>query len=201
VTPEDIRRALDGERRGMAELVARLRPVIHAEVARTLLPSAASSKRDTRQDCCDLVQDVFVALLAREGAVLRSWDPERGAKLETFVRTIARRYVLGVLRTQSRNPYAIEPIDHERLDAIEAAEAAIDARLDARALLQELDAELDERGQRLFRALVIEERATDEVAHETGMTRNAIYSWTARLGRKLEALLASRRQIAGNRGQ
>ena len=68
-------------------------------------------------------------------------------------------------------------------------------------LLQELDAELDERGQRLFRALVIEERATDEVAHETGMTRNAIYSWTARLGRKLEALLASRRQIAGNRRQ
>jgi len=38
-------------------------------------------------DVDDLVQDVFVALLAREGAVLRTWDPERGAKLETFVRT------------------------------------------------------------------------------------------------------------------
>lgn len=185
----------------MAELVARLRPVIHAEVARTLLPSAASSKRDMRQDCCDLVQDVFVALLARDAAVLRSWDPSRGAKLETFVRTVAHRYVLGVLRTQSRNPYAIEPIEQDRLDAIEAAETAIDARLDARELLQELDAELDERGQRLFRALVIEERATDEVAHEAGMTRNAVYSWTARLGRKLEALLASRRQITGDRGQ
>lgn len=192
MTPEDIRRALAGDRGSMAKLVADLRPVIHAEVARTLLPSAASSKRDARQDCSDLVQDVFVALLARDATVLRSWDPQRGAKLETFVRTVARRYVLGVLRTRSRNPYAIEPIEVEQLDAIEAAEAAIDARLDARGLLDQLDAGLDERGRQLFRSLVVEDRPTDEVAREAGMTRNAVYAWSARLGRKLKALLESR---------
>lgn len=176
----------------MAVLVDILRPVIHAEVARTLLPSAAASHRDARQDCCDLVQDVFVALLAREGAVLRSWDPERGAKLETFVRTVAHRHVLGVLRTKSRNPYAIEPLAGETLDQWQATEVMIDSRIDARELLTELNEGLDSRGRSLFRALVVEARSTDEVAQDTGMTHNAIYAWSARLGRKLRGMIEQR---------
>ncbi|MFV8755566.1 RNA polymerase sigma factor [Nannocystaceae bacterium ST9] len=192
MTPEDIARALAGDRRSMAALVEGLRPIIHAEVARTLLPSAAANHRDARQDCCDLVQDVFVALLAREGAVLRSWDPQRGAKLETFVRTVAHRYVLGVLRTKSRNPYSIDPIDGDALDQQQAAESPIDSRIDARHLLAELDEGLDERGRWLFRALVVEARSTEEVAQDAGMTRNAVYAWSARLGRKLRALIEQR---------
>jgi RNA polymerase sigma factor (sigma-70 family) len=176
----------------MAVLLDVLRPVIHAEVARTLLPSAAASGRDARQDCCDLVQDVFVALLARDRAILRTWDPERGAKLETFVRTVAHRYVLGVLRTKSRNPYTIEPIAADVLDQHQASEPPLDSRIDARHLLAELDADLDERGRWLFRALVVEARPTDEVAQDAGMTRNAIYAWSARLGRKLRALIERR---------
>lgn len=176
----------------MTALVEQLRPVIHAEVARTLLPSAAVHRRDARQDCCDLVQDVFVVLLAREGAVLRTWDPQRGAKLETFVRLIARRYVLGVLRTKSRNPYAVESVSDEVLDLWQASEARLDSRLDAQDLLAELTGELDERGQSLFRALVLEARPTDEVARANSMTHNAIYAWSARLGRKLREMIERR---------
>ncbi len=173
----------------MKTLYERLQPAIHAEVASTLFPSATVHQRDARQDAIDLVQDVFVALLARDAAVLRSWDPERGAKLETFVRMVAHRYVLGVLRTRSRNPYELEPIDFEQLDRIAASEAAIESRVDARTLLHQLDGELDERGRGLFRQLFAEGRPTAEVASSAGMTHNAVYAWSARLGRKLRAML------------
>lgn len=188
---EDIDRALAGDRASVAALVQHLRPVIHAEVARTLLPSAAASHRDVRQDCEDLVQDVFLRLLAHDGARLRTWDPARG-RLEPFVRTIARRRVLAVLRTRSRNPYEIVVVESQQLDQYPGNDGHLDSRIDARDLRAEIHQSLDERGRGMYQALIIEERAPADVARELGVTPNAIYAWTARLGRRLRAMIEGR---------
>ena len=105
MTPEEtaslIRRALDGDQTALTELVAMLTPVIHAGVARTLLArrSLLAGGRDLRQEVEDLSQDVFLALFARDGRVLRSWQPELGLSLANFVELVAQRLLAEMSET------------------------------------------------------------------------------------------------------
>jgi RNA polymerase sigma factor (sigma-70 family) len=187
LSPDEILALLDDPaRRGL--LIEGLAPVVHAAVAHTLLPSATAARRDPRQDVLDLVHDVLLKLLANDSAVLRTWDPRRG-KLETFVWTVARHHVLDVLKSKSRNPYTLEPLDFNIAEAASPWLAGWEEYIHARELLAELRKGLDERGQRLFDALFVEYRSTVDVAREMGMTPHAIYSFTARLARRLHEMV------------
>ena len=92
-TADLVRRALAGDQGTLTRLVAVLTPVIQARVARTLLAhrSPLASGRDLRQEVEDQIQEVFLALFARDGRVLRSWLSERGLSLENFVGRVAER--------------------------------------------------------------------------------------------------------------
>ena len=190
--PQQIAAALDGDRRSMDQLVQRLLPVVQAEVGFALMRGARVEGRDPREEIRDFVQEVFVQLLAKQGKVLRSWDPERGRSLESFVRLVARRQVAAILRSGRRNPWADKPVAGDELDRDRSAGDEAKRRLESsdqlRKLLRLLGERLDERGMLLFRMLYVEERSVEEAMEATGMSRDAVYAWRSRF-RKLVATL------------
>ena len=181
----------------MQALVERLLPVVQTEVGYALLRGSRSEARDARQEVRDFVQEVFVALLAGRGKVLRSWDPERGRSLDSFVRLVARRHVATILRSGRRSPWTDTPVAADQLeqriggDAATAphAESRVESNEQLEQLLARLGERLDERGMLLFRLLYVEERSVEEVMSTTDMTRDAIYAWRSRF-RKLVGSLA-----------
>lgn len=190
VEPEEIDRALTGDRKAVDALVRALRPVIQTEVGFALLPLGRSQGRDVRQEALDLVQDVLMSLLADDGKLLRRWDPARGCSLESFVRLIARRHVAGVVRSKRRNPYTEHPLPGETLDLRRGdgpeLEHCVEVRERLDHMLDRLRRRLDERGLLLFELLYVEERPIEDACEITGMTRDAVYAWRSRLKRQLE---------------
>ncbi len=176
----------------MTALVSRLRGAIQSEVGFALTHAAARQARDARQELCDLMQDVYVELLARNGRVLRSWDPKRGRSLDSFVRLVARRHVAGVIRSKRRNPFSEPPLPAQTVDRQHSPVPGLEPHADARDRLDQLFARLeqrlDERGLMLFQMLYVEEQTVEEACEATGMTRDAVYAWRSRLKRILATL-------------
>lgn len=191
---EHIRRALDGDRAAMRALVLYLRPAIQGEVAAALQRRRSLGRgRDVRQEVRDLVQEVFVALLADDGRVLRRWDPQAGRNLRGFVRMVSRHQVASILRSGRRSPWTADPTEDAALEQrapIDEPGARLQSRAQLDALLERLRAELDTRGWVLFERLYLDGAAADAVAAELGMTRDAVYAWRARFKRRLRALAA-----------
>jgi RNA polymerase sigma-70 factor (ECF subfamily) len=197
MNPEDtanlilIRRALDRDPIAQDKLVARLTPVIHARVVRTLLPRRAFL---ARQEVEDLTQDVWMALFADDGRVLRSWDPKRGASLPNFVGLVAERQVLSYLRNGKRNPQREEPLltddelETESLDS--GTEEIVASREQLSLLLDRLREELSPQGWQLFDLLFIQELSPAKVQAVTGLSADAVYQWRSRLRREAKRLLA-----------
>lgn len=200
VSPESVARALDGDREAMRALVQRLLPVIQTEVGFALMRGAAVERRDPRQEVRDFSQDVFLHLLSQDGKTLRSWDPDRGRSLDSFVRLVARRQVAAILRSGRRNPWADRAMADDELEPKLPADTGAAARIESAdqldQLLQRLHARLDERGMLLFQMLYVEERSVEEVMAATGMTRDAVYAWRSRF-RKLVGKLTADTQPRG----
>jgi DNA-directed RNA polymerase specialized sigma24 family protein len=97
---ELVRRALAGDQIALNRLVSVLTPVIQTRVARTLFPhrSLLAAGRNLHQEVEDQTQEVFLMLFARDGRTLRSWQPEGGLSLESFVDRVAECQVLSFLR-------------------------------------------------------------------------------------------------------
>ena len=194
MNPQQIESALAGDRAGMQALVKRLLPIIQAEVGFALMRGAAIESRDPRQEVRDFVQEVFVQLLAKEGKVLRSWDPERGRSLDSFVRLIARRQVAAILRSGRRNPWADKHVAGDELERGHPDDSGARRQLESsdhlRRLLRQLGERLDERGMLLFRMLYVEERSVEEVMDATDMSRDAVYAWRSRFRKLVRSLEA-----------
>lgn len=192
LTPDEIRRACQGERRALGTLVDTLLPVIKVEVSVALRRRASARGRDARQDVEDFVQDVMVHLLADGGRVLKRWDPERGRSMSSFVRMVTRHRVARVLEGFKGNPWSGEPTEDEHLEGMKADRSGTFRRLESRArlarLLEQLRARLNERGLRLFHLLYVEQRPIAEVCEMEGMTRAALDQWNSRLRRMVRGL-------------
>ena len=191
VDRELVSAALDGERRAVARLVARLTPVIQARVARCVLRFRAGSGR-VRQDVDDLAQDVFLRLFEEDGRVLRSWDPTRGLSLENFAGLVAERHAISHLRTGKRNPWREEEAAEEMLAelpsaAVEPAQEVASADFMSR-LHERLRETLTPLGMHLFELLYVEERTVEEVCSATALSTDAVYAWRSRLRRTAREL-------------
>ena len=208
-----IERALSGDRRAVKSLVDHITPVIQARVARALLKDPRGRSRGSvREEVADISQEVFAALFADEGRVLKTWDPDKGLSLQNFVGLVAHRQALSILRTGKRNPYTEDPTLDTELDSYtppshELAEA-VETRDVARAVFQSMDAQLSPLGRRLFELIVLEERDVNEVAEEMGMGSAAVYAWRSRLGKlmrkeyeKIVSQTGSSSQISSVGGQ
>lgn len=191
ITPKDVDRALAGDTDTMRALVGRLRPIIHAEVAWSLERFAPSGRgRDARQEVRDTVQEVFVALLEDDGKILRSWQPERGRSMVSFIRLVTRHQVASLVRSRRRCPWTEDPTPQESIPVgIEhRTEVRIESKDQARRIMDGLRATLSSQGMLMFHALYVEGHTVDEVCEEVGMTRAALYSWRRRLRQRIDEL-------------
>jgi len=192
-----VRRAIDGDRQAVRQLVDALTPVIQIRVARALRRwRRAAWGRDVRQEVEDLTQSVFLALFANGGQALRRWEPERGLSLPAFVGLLADHEITSILRSRRRSPWTEDPTADEdldegaRVDAGRGPELAALSRETLRALVDRLREKLSDRGLELFYLLFVEERSTEEVCAAAGLTPDAVYAWRSRLARLTRQIAA-----------
>lgn len=177
-----IERALRGDGVAVRALVDVLTPAIQSAVARVLLRSGARLGRDVRSDVADLTQEVFERLFADDGRVLREWEPERGASLAGFVKIVAERHALSVLRSRRRSPFAEETREPEALDRADGSEERWLVQRDLlHAVCARLRGTLSEQGMRAFELLFLEEREPEAVGEALGISRDAVYMWRTRI--------------------
>ncbi len=194
-TRREVERALAGDKAALTLLVDVLTPVIQARVARGLLlwRQGLSAGRDVRQEVEDITQEVFLALFADSGRVLRSWDPERGLSLANFAGLVAERQTVSILRSGKRSPWKEDPTLTEELDepaAVPGPEEVAASRETLQRLLHRLTEELSPLGRRLFELLFLRELPVREVIDRTSMSSDAIYAWRSRLRRLARRLFA-----------
>ncbi len=180
----ELRAALDGDALAIRALIHRLAPIVQDSVARVLL--AHRAKVGTlRAEIPDLTQEVFLALFAREGAILSSWTAQRGSSLRAFVWLVAKRRAISCLR--GRRARAFDDIHSDGLDAPSPSridpEDLILSRERLELLWEAVARDLGPRGRRMFELLFVEERSVAEIAEETGLGPDAIYAWRSRLRR------------------
>jgi DNA-directed RNA polymerase specialized sigma24 family protein len=179
--------ALAGDAASTRALVGAVLPVVQARVARVLVRRRGGSGRDVRQEVEDLAQEVFLALFADDGRVLRAWDPARGLSLSSFCGLIAEREAASILRSGKRSPWTEAATEIEDLERGLGGTADIEPRVSSReqlALLGERVREaLSPRGLELFQRLLVEEESVESVCAATGMSADAVYAWRSRLGK------------------
>lgn len=190
----DLDRVLAGDRAAADKMVAHLAPVIQRRVAGVLWRRAQRGGRAvSRQEVLDLAQDVFVLLLEKDGRVLRTWSPERGASLAGFVGIVAERYAVTVQRSGRKSGYKEDPTMDERVfeaaSTVEDPEKILGDRQLLHVLLDRLREDLSPQGRRLFVLVYVEQRDLEEVANREGMTTNAVYLWRTRLKKRLRDLM------------
>lgn len=186
-------RALARDASAARALIDLLAPVIQARVARALLRRRrASAGRDLRQDVEDHTQAILLHLFEADSRVLRAWDPARGLSLKNFVGLVAERHVAGTLRSTRKSPWTEDPTLTSALDELEdpspSPERLAHDRDLAEAVLDRMRAQLSPLGLRLFEALMVEARPTEEVVSETGMARATLYTWRSRLTKLVRSI-------------
>jgi RNA polymerase sigma-70 factor (ECF subfamily) len=201
-----VQRALAGNPVAVRALVDALTPVVQARVARSLLRSGTRRKqgRDLRQDIEDFAQEVFASLFDDHARTLRAWNPARGLSLVNFVGLVAEHQVASILRSGRRNPWTEEPTGNEEIDRsagkVDGADRRVYSRQVLAELVERLRAELTPLGLHLFELLIVQERTVEEVCAETGMTRDAVYAWRSRLGKRVRCLREEIQGSASDRG-
>ena len=186
--------ALSGDAGATRRLVGALMPVVQARVARTLVRRRGGSGRDARQEVEDLAQEVFAALFADGGKVLRAWDASRGLTLASFCGLIAEREAASILRSGRRSPWTEAATELDELESslaeVPDAEMRVSSREQLERLVDRLRAALSPRGLELFHRLVVEEESIESVCASTGMTPDAVYAWKSRIGKVIRKLAA-----------
>jgi RNA polymerase sigma-70 factor (ECF subfamily) len=185
LTPQDLEMALEGETRAVDRLVDGLSPVIQERVARALV-RGATRRPNLRTVVEDLTQEIFLELFDDGCRILRSWQPERGLSLESFVAMVAERRVISRLRRKRRNPWTEEPTEIQELDRqapAPSADETVIGRDRLGRMLRRLRKELAPQGWHLFELLFVEERSVVEIEASTRLSPAAIYAWRSRLRR------------------
>lgn len=184
--------ALDGDGAALRALVDEIGPAVEARITRTIQGRRPKHGSDARSTIEDLVQDTFVVLFDDGGRLLRTWNPERGLRLDSFVGLVAEQRVIATLRSRKRNPWTDElAFDDEDLDASSGAPTAEATALSREALsrvLDEVRVRVSPLGLELFMALVVREESVASVCARTNLSTAAVHAWSSRL-RRMVALL------------
>lgn len=187
-----VDRALARDPEACRALIALLTPVIRHRVARVLTRRAARRGRaPERQELLDLIQEIFVVLLDREGRVLRAWEPSRGLSLSNFVGLVAEREASAFLDSGRRSAWAESPTDDAFL-AQTPQEGEPEQGLASKQLLERLVERLRERlsprGFALFHALYVQQQEVEAVTQSFAISSNALYTFRTRLKAEVQAI-------------
>lgn len=106
----NIARLLDGDKAEWDAFVERFTPVVWAAVKGSIFAHAGSVNEE---DVREIVQSVFVRLVARDFRLLKSYDPGK-ASLVTWLTIVSRSAAIDSLR---RRRLPLVPLDDQAMDA------------------------------------------------------------------------------------
>ncbi len=186
--------ALSGGRRAMRTLVGRLVPVLRARVVRRL--GAGHTEVE------DVVQEVWLSLLADNERCLRSYDPTRGTTLEGYVGRVAERRAISWLRRQTAQrrggemrSVGCEPLDRAVSGINDPAEMLAAQQL-AGALGAHLVASLPSVGREILRLVYTDGCPPTSAARELSVSLQVVYNWQHRIRVLSRAWMAAGRNAA-----
>jgi len=190
-----IRKALGGRKGALRILVRRLLPVIRAR-ARDYLNRRGGSLGPHEVD--DLMQDVWLALVADDGRLLRAYDASRGKTLEGYVGLIARREFWKRAQQQQAEKRGGGQADVALEDPAVVEGRATDPELRActAELVEHLEVHLlsvlPERGQLVMRCLYTDGMEPKETSTALGVSVQVVYNWQHRIRKAVREFLAAR---------
>ncbi len=142
------------------------------------------------QDEDDLVQEVLLRMNKPGAGMLDRWDPGRGS-LATYARMIAHSKIVDIERIELRRKVLLGPVDSLDASPSVAAggpspEAMTIVRDETLRLLRCAYQQMAKpQDRQLFQLLVVEEATVAEASKQTGLPRQSVYRWRAKLKKKL----------------
>jgi RNA polymerase sigma factor (sigma-70 family) len=201
---EQLDAAVGGDAAAVKCVVTHLGPIVRTAVVRVLYRYRSRARgRNLVQEAEDLTQEALIVLFEDGARVLRSFSHERGATLETFVRVVAERTALSILRSGKRSPFSEDPTEDiflaEATTEAPDPEAFAVSRDSLLRLHDRLKETLSPRGYLLFHRIFVDEVDVDTVAGEFALGRDAVYAWKHRFGKSVRACLHDIDQMGDSR--
>ncbi|WP_168204131.1 RNA polymerase sigma factor [Aliikangiella coralliicola] len=188
-----VSQAISGNRHAIRRLIRLLTPVIQSSVAHILTRTRSdSSSCDIHAEVADYCQDIFMLLFKNDSKILRSWDPDKGMSLNSFISLITKRRVISALR-QEKLTHRLDDKTIEQKIECHRNVPDIETQFIERQLLlniiSSLKKDISELGYDLFIQLFLFERTPEEISAKTGVSKNSIYVWKNRLRKKAKDIL------------
>jgi RNA polymerase sigma-70 factor (ECF subfamily) len=192
--PDDaalVRALLESELGAWDVFIERFSGFVAAVVRRVL---RGRGLKPGTSDVDDIVENVFVALLERDGRLLRRYDPQH--KLATYLGVIARTQCHRWLRARKARVELPDEMWGESLADSGALPAPVGLeRVEALEVVRRALAELTDREQDLLRAFYFENQDYKELAEKFGMSVNSVGAALTRARTKLEAEMRKRTDL------
>jgi RNA polymerase sigma-70 factor, ECF subfamily len=146
----------------------------------------------SQDDVREVYSTLCLQLLAKDKHKLRSFDPERGTKLGTWLGMLATHAAYDLLRSKRRMPH-VEALDASSPVKLNrpAPDEVCDARQRAR-LVCELLQEFSEKDRQFFQLYFGEGLDPEQVAEQMQISVKTVYSKKHKIRSRLETLLSQR---------
>jgi RNA polymerase sigma-70 factor (ECF subfamily) len=140
------------------------------------------------EDGAEVSSMLYVQLLANNRNKLRSFAPERGSKLGTWLGLLATHSAYDFLRTLRRVPRSVELTEAEDLasEALDASEVTLNRERAAR--VSSVLAEFTAKDREFVELYFGEGLEPDEVARRMGISVKTVYSKKHKIQRRLAGL-------------
>jgi len=185
---ELLRRVLAYEGVAWAELVRRYRPVIFRCITRIL---GRLGSRMSSHDAEEVYAEVMMSLWRDDMRKLRLYDPERGAKLGSWIGLMAKNAAFDYLRSNMNRPV---PDGEDRMaDLDSGTPSPLDdmLRSERRAQFEGMLAEHSPKDREFFSLYFGRGLSVDEVAVEMGISVKTVYTKKHKLLTRLATMAAA----------
>ena len=179
--------ALRRDPRAWAELVRRYRPVIFRCITRIL---GRMGSRLSSHDAEEVYAEVMMSLWRDDMRKLRLYDPERGAKLGSWIGLMAKNAAYDYLRSCINRP--IPEGDDRMADLDSGAASPLDdmLRSERRAQFEGMLAEHSPKDREFFSLYFGRGLSVEEVASEMGISVKTVYTKKHKLLTRLASTMA-----------
>ncbi|HEV8550095.1 MAG TPA: sigma-70 family RNA polymerase sigma factor [Polyangiaceae bacterium] len=162
---------------------------IHRVIAR--FPSVVRA-----DDANEIISMLYVQLLSNDRAKLRTFDPERGCKLGTWLGLLATHTAYDFLRSVRKVPRGVELTEAEELATDSPDPAEITLRSERASSVAAVLAEFTHKDREFVELYFGEGLDPDEVARRMGISVKTVYSKKHKIQRRLADLLGGPRLAA-----
>jgi RNA polymerase sigma-70 factor, ECF subfamily len=142
-----------------------------------------------KDDASEIYSMLFVQLLANERSKLRSFAPERGCKLGTYLGLLATHTAYDFLRSIRKIPHSTGLAEAETLSGEAPDPAEITLQHEQLSRVQEVLAEFSRKDRQFVMLYFAEGLEADEVARRMGISVKTVYSKKHKIQRRLVSLL------------